>query len=299
MTRRLIDELLELNPRETAPEGWLARWLDEAIVINADNVSRYYYEIDSRTLTLYDMPNMAPPFENIFIEYRGPSQINQDGQMLRGTNLGKLFRYYGSHIVSYELTEENKREEIQNWSDGSAKWCLIVTQYFMDDSGNLSTVPRGLVVRLYVNKDGTFNSSYASFHKDQESIPDPQDEGIHRLMQDMLNTLVVEFLTISFMHCKNVELVKSHELKQTKKRRKHPCIRYYTLNIHPMMKILNRDGAAQSTGIKLALHICRGHFKDYSEKGLFGKNKGLYWWGEHVRGTPSQGVVIKDYEVKP
>jgi len=34
------------------------------------------------------------------------------------------------------------------------------------------------------------------------------------------------------------------------------------------------------------------------ERGLFGQQKGLYWWDAHVRGTAERGVVVKDYEVK-
>jgi len=50
----------------------------------------------------------------------------------------------------------------------------------------------------------------------------------------------------------------------------------------------------------LPLHITRGHFKDYRDgKGLFGKYQGLFWWDQHVRGDPDNGVVLKDYHVDP
>ena len=42
----------------------------------------------------------------------------------------------------------------------------------------------------------------------------------------------------------------------------------------------------------------RGHFKDYSVKGLFGKYKKVYWWDSQVRGEVIGGVVDKDYRVK-
>ena len=47
-----------------------------------------------------------------------------------------------------------------------------------------------------------------------------------------------------------------------------------------------------------ALHFVRGHFKDYSVKGLFGKYKKVYWWDSQVRGEVMGGVVDKDYRVK-
>ena len=56
----------------------------------------------------------------------------------------------------------------------------------------------------------------------------------------------------------------------------------------------------RGVGAKKALHICRGHVKDFrrSEKGLFGKYRDLYWWESHVRGTAKAGMVYSDYEVK-
>ena len=38
-----------------------------------------------------------------------------------------------------------------------------------------------------------------------------------------------------------------------------------------------------------ALHFVRGHFKDYSVKGLFGKYKKVYWWDSQVRGEVMWG----------
>lgn len=43
------------------------------------------------------------------------------------------------------------------------------------------------------------------------------------------------------------------------------------------------------------LSICRGHFKTYDDRGLFGNKFGTWWWQDHVRGDEEQGVVVKDY----
>lgn len=297
MTRRLLDELLMLDPKHRAPESSLARYLDQATFINADNVSKYYYEIESRTLTPNDVPNIAPPFENLFIEYEGPRVINEDGRMLQCGADGRFFKYYGNHFVTWEIGDRNKEVEESIRDDLDIRWCSIVSSYFMNKKGELASHPYEMAIRLYINSDGSFNSSFISFptHIDQSHL---DKEFINKIATDMLQTLVVDFLTISFMHCKNVELVKSPELKRTKKRRDHPRVRYYTLNIHPMRKILDSQGGAQKTGIKLALHICRGHFKDFSNgEGLFGKHKGLYWWDSQVRGNVKNGVVTKDYSI--
>ena len=109
------------------------------------------------------------------------------------------------------------------------------------------------------------------------------------------------YFAISLMHCKNVELrpidpppalSKKHERK-----RGRPLVRYHELNIEPMKTVLRTEGRIGEVGLSKALHICRGHFKDFRERGLFGKYKGVYWWPQQLRGNANDGVVIKDYRV--
>lgn len=83
------------------------------------------------------------------------------------------------------------------------------------------------------------------------------------------------------------------------KQNKAPLTKYYTLDITRPRAILKSEGNIDEVGLQRALHICRGHFKDYSKgKGLFGKYKGLYWWDSQVRGTEEAGRIEKDYNIK-
>jgi hypothetical protein len=77
-----------------------------------------------------------------------------------------------------------------------------------------------------------------------------------------------------------------------------PLLRYYTFDIKPMQQVLRQVRRSDEVGLPKALHICRGHFKDYRRSGLFGKHQGLYWFDMHVRGTAERGVVVKDYAVQ-
>jgi hypothetical protein len=48
------------------------------------------------------------------------------------------------------------------------------------------------------------------------------------------------------------------------------------------------------------MHFRRGHFKEYtSEKPLFGKYTGAFWWEAHVAGSADIGEVRKDYRILP
>ena len=89
-------------------------------------------------------------------------------------------------------------------------------------------------------------------------------------------------------------------MQEFERKTKHPAAKWKVLTIEPMVRTLRIQGAIERNGISKALHICRGHFKDFSQgNGLFGRNKGLYWWDQHMRGDESAGVVIKDYKINP
>jgi len=47
-------------------------------------------------------------------------------------------------------------------------------------------------------------------------------------------------------------------------RRRHGCplVRFPTLNVEPMRRVLSRDGHPETQGLATAMHICRGHFQD-------------------------------------
>ena len=110
-------------------------------------------------------------------------------------------------------------------------------------------------------------------------------------------------LSVSFMHCKNVNIVDNEPPPALSKRhiRRHgrPLVRYKTLDVDPMRRVLQRDGHADSVGLRPAFHICRGHFKTFHpDAPLFGRITGTYWWADHVRGDSTVGTVDKDYRIR-
>jgi hypothetical protein len=111
-------------------------------------------------------------------------------------------------------------------------------------------------------------------------------------------------MTVSFMHCRNVtarSVTPPEPLSRSwKKRRGRPLVRYELLEIAPMREVLDTQGQARSQGLGHAFHICRGHFKTFTDEApLFGRVTGQFWWADHVRGSPEHGEVIKDYRVRP
>ena len=107
---------------------------------------------------------------------------------------------------------------------------------------------------------------------------------------------------MSLASCKNTTLnAVEPDAKLNRERTRHglkPFLRYHTINIEPMRKVLKTEGGIETNGLKKALHICRGHFARYSEdKPLFGHTSGLVWRPAHTRGVINQGVVVSDYKV--
>ena len=77
---------------------------------------------------------------------------------------------------------------------------------------------------------------------------------------------------------------------------KKPTYSYHTLKIDAVERFVNNvRTASKRTGSRV--HLVRGHYKDFREKGVAGnpKARGIYWTPAHIRGDKSQGMVAKDY----
>ena len=114
----------------------------------------------------------------------------------------------------------------------------------------------------------------------------------------------VPFMALCFCHCKNVT-ASEHKLAEgkisvQKKKKRTAVYKYYVLEIDAMKKTLKQEGNAEKTGIKKALHICRGNFATYTkESPLFGRFVGTVWRPMHTKGSLDHGAVIKDYRPSP
>jgi hypothetical protein len=121
-----------------------------------------------------------------------------------------------------------------------------------------------------------------------------------RLADSLITT---SFLALSFLNCRNVKSVNcapDHKFSMVwRKQHQYSLVTYKTLCITPMTEVLRREGGKETHGISKALHICRGHFKSYEERGLFGREdlRGRFWWANHVRGRAERGIVEKDYKL--
>jgi hypothetical protein len=262
--------------------------LREAIPIVADNVAELFYGpkgdywiMDNLHLQQHEhmigpeqFPNLAPPFATYFVEYSAISEERRSQT-----------RWTGAHVINLDMTMDPN-----GWAELGA-WCVAYDLYYCMAGSDCIIGPFMRYLLLLDEHGAVVKSEIRLF---DTSIPTDADIDWFRI------DLGPAFLTTSLMHCKNVITEQGHHPAKRFRpvRRKTPSVRYHTVNIEPMRKILATEGRSEETGLKKALHICRGHFRTYTaEKPLFGRVTGTFFVAQHARGSVHEGVVIQDYRV--
>lgn len=125
-----------------------------------------------------------------------------------------------------------------------------------------------------------------------------QWDSVLQVLVDRCLTMLNYFLKL--FNCKNIEVQDVVPSKSQQKRRKQvkPLISYKTLVISPGSKS-KKNANRPHQGGENRVHLCRGHFKTYTEDApLLGHGVGTYWWAPMARGSRKKGVVHKDYKIK-
>ncbi len=269
-----IDKVLKAYPMFPKPDA----------IIKIDNVRDYVYENNQEFWDwTIDAFNIIPPFKSTWFEFKLPKWSNNEGKLIDlKNNFNLSFGVFGQ----YEILP-------------TKKFCVRFTCF--------SEFLEGILV----NGDALFSA-------DEKGKPELScGRIVGRLTSTFINLISygrnpndlscfnsyggVLMMALNFIHCKNV-VIKAEQipgkLKKSRKRKGKPYFeKYYMLQIEPMKKILRTEGESEKVGIKRALHICRGHFRTYNEKKLFGKVLGTFWITDHVRGSEKIGKIHKDYNI--
>lgn len=265
-------------------------------VIVIDNVAEYIWKITDKEVWDIgkDFPCMAPPFPVFWIEYKYPSIIRSYGKLVERTEESAI----QTGVLFYA--------DVNNLTNSESYWKVTAMSYskFRENHGIHQILGPLAICEMLLDKFGN-PIEYPII-----SIPAVKGVKIDYAIaeKELPNIFSASFfvspcMSLSLMNCKNVKKeMKEPDAplsKKYEKRHGRPLQKFYTLVIDPMKELLKRQGEAEKTGIRKALHICRGHFADYSEgNGLFGKYHGRYWMPSHIRGKRSFGTVEKDYAVK-
>jgi hypothetical protein len=287
--------------------------LRRSTVLVIDNVAKYYFQHHTNPKGRMDgpeeFPQLAPPFPCAFYEYKiEPSMYDV---MFNDAEEGRprLFDTAGVLIRSVDAQEVlNVAPDVACFLEESRpgvspKWVLIIT-LFTRRSADRDVYGPSELLMLAIGEDGQATNRLRSrpWGINDKCYDQLSDQRLMELGSPG-RAILPAFLATSFLHCRNVttqEHVPPPKLSKAFQRRHgRPLIQFRTLAIEPMKEVLRREGQVQTSGLKHALHLCRGHFKDYRNSGgLFGKHQGLFWWDMHARGTLDQGAVVKDYAIK-
>jgi hypothetical protein len=231
------------------------------------------------------LPNIAPPFERFFMFGRCPKVYRAEGKSAQfppGSSLGALFTARKIPGGGWDLTAVSV-----GGPSGSHYWQDATLRVRVGVSGEMEPV----------NERGDRFALSVGYKPD---IPDGLTE--NDVVNGFAGVVYPLFLAISLLHCKNVSArsVKvPPKLAAACERRGRPRYSYSVLDVAPMRAVLRDEGGmGRGNSIQRALHICRGHFKDYrAGAGLFGRHKSVFWWEQSVKGNAASGVRVKDYSV--
>lgn len=309
----LIDEILQSQAPEEWPSGLPAaeirRVLRQAFVVRGQNVWDYFsVHMLGTTFDRAKYPNVAPPLPTMWFEWtdNAATIIDPDGGVTRTARMKLGILCFSVDLLG--LDEERKQtlhEEMSRFGINSIdemRWAMggIVFSRILEPGKRPHVMGR---IDWRSGPNGELLPSAANGHFVYSVAPNYQ-EIRERMFDSLLMVAQVSWLAMSFMHCKNVRVEKGpaipEKLRRARERNgKLPLFRHHTVIIDPSRPAMSSAPNGVSEGSAQALHICRGHFKDFRERGLFGRKKGVYWWPMHLRGSAANGTVGKDYEVRP
>ncbi|OGC95283.1 MAG: hypothetical protein A2029_01420 [Chloroflexi bacterium RBG_19FT_COMBO_47_9] len=266
-----------IHNRYKVPEidNYLLKEIFNAHVFFIDNVADYYYSISKKDeWHETDFPNIAPPLEIMWFEWNIPKTIYSNGELISFT------RNYKNALLIKSFKTENKG------------WKYICNPFASLDSLEDLKRDNPIIIENIPSDGNSLNIRCIKIDDAKQTIN-------FKVSDFDISTLWINpvFLALSFIHCRNVQIVpKGKGVLHKSRDRNAPSFRYHLLQIDPMKRVLAEAAEKNNTNIKMALHICRGHFKDYRNgPGLFGKFKDVYWWDQQLRGDLSLGYVDKDY----
>lgn len=246
---------------------------------------------------------VKPPFNEMWLEYKG-DEVNKLGDTILcvGEMLGEddelnELTIHNFSRISHELAEELGLENDLFYRG-------VITAYF-DNTGQLQ--------KAEGTPDGSYGFQYY-LSKEYNAISDDlvrfMNTNKATLERSLKAKMVLDFnivmTSITFMHYKDIEIIDHPNPKKLGMKSYTPEQRkvYKVINIDPLLKksriVRAEDGPNKGDRIiKTALHICRGHYKEYTEdKPMFGNPKltGKIWIKSHTRGNRDNGEVVKSYK---
>lgn len=318
--RRLLDTLIEdtiltplpnhdvvLDPADIVAHNLaIEPFLKSAQCIEASNIARFFEQSYTTTPEQFagfqkDLKCLAPPFRSFFVEWEKPFGIPI------GLRMGVLFLACPPELAAdtaRAILGKNAHatpRQIQKYRDQyNPKW-IYLTFDFVEFPNKEQLNVSGLRGPFHIGvtavaEDGALHDFWLSHGTSAISQRESMQLGLASL---------VAWTAIAMMNCDNIDTVEHttpEPFNRARTRRgKLPLVSYRTIQVN-VDKTPASIAAAQLPSVDefgVARHQKRGHMKDYRKgNGLFGKYKGLWYWGSTIAGSAEAGVVVADYQLK-
>jgi hypothetical protein len=301
---KLIDQVKSIEQSD-----FIQSTLDEAVPFNIQNIARFYYEgTDQENWGDEDFPFLSPPYNSMWMEWDYPKEVRSNGVTSRVSHIPAKDTKIGVLVVSLDLYDEEQAEAYKERVRGidgmifeqikdTVRWVSVYVVFIGSIHLPIPPKPSAYYI-IGIAPDGSTADDVANNGKMVHGLYEDEKDRIR--VEGSIVLIHPALLAISFTNCKNVEIVENKSAPKPRKRKdKAYTAKFYTLEIEAVRDVIRKlNHPNTKTGIKMALHTCRGHWKDYSKgKGLFGRLKGRFFWGNSLRGQESEGLILKDYEL--
>ena len=280
----------------------LLRWVKDiksATFFDIQNVSDYFWTYKDEEDWQWSDFTIAPPFPFFSTRYTLPDHL---GPMFAGVENLTVFRLAERAPVSELSVTAGPDTDINPYPPTwlpDAKWHMELLTF----GARGRRVDPPMTWFMAVDERGQLMRylGHAALWAVAMQKPKPGQQVIGIIPNTFLQ---ISFLALTFLHCRNVEVISPPPPTRKRLPRKLKFeSRYHRLKVNAIgQRREARPAPGQPTGIGQALHIVRGHFREYGPefgKGLlFGKYAGRYWVAAHTSGSLETGIVTKDYDVE-
>lgn len=310
------------------PPSVVSSTKEKLVPVDIDNTVRWFFEKNSQEFWDYeqDFPRPLSPWALAWFEAGMPRYSNSEGVRKDLTGGNSLFRKVGWLVSQFPLKKdiELPRENIaitmarlrianpQQYSDEQIDNIRVRGAAFVQSEILLGFTWSEVMIPLlmeyaYLDANGAMiakSRGLALLVPNQESMSEDEKRNMARSFEAIFLAL---YFSLCLLHTKNITLKDEPApfISKKKKQEARPesvGLRFKTLDIAPLKEQVRYTSvsAKEESGdeIKRALHLCRGHYRRYTEeKKLFGRQTGIFWIPEHMRGSKEAGEIKKDYRV--
>ena len=283
----------------------LRQVLGGATCVEATNVARFFddsYVGDDFDSFWTDLKCLVPPHKKFFVEWEKPLIPNSRrmGMLFLAcppelaAETARMIIGEGAHSTPAKIAEFRQNPR--------CRWIYLTMDFlefpFKNDGEHISGL-RGPyhIGTISVAEDGAL----LGFWMSHASRNLPKQES----MQVGAASLVA-WTTLAMMNCANIDTVEHKAPDAFQKARvksgKKPLVAYHTVRVDlgQTPRQIAAESLPSADGSTPRRHKKRGHMKDYrGGKGLFGRYKGVWYWGPTLAGSAEEGIIVSDYEVTP